>query len=249
MTTVQDYPGRSGYWPVGVPPSGPFDSFSFRLGNRLLGNDEDAAGLEFTLNGPTLKFNQATRIALTGADMQATLDGMSLKTYQAITVKPGQVLKLGKVSGEGARAYLSIAGGIQCTPYLDSRSTFTLGQFGGHGGRALRTGDVLHFSEDSGAASKVTIPESLKPRLGKQWTLRVIYGPHGAPDFSPTTTWPCSSPPTGRCTTTPAVPVFVWWAQNPNGPAVTVVKQACTRPIFMTTPTPWVRWISPVTCR
>ena len=108
---------------------------------------------------------------------------MSLKTYQAIAVKPGQVLKLGKVSGEGARAYLSIAGGIQCTPYLDSRSTFTLGQFGGHGGRALRTGDVLHFSEDSGAASKVTIPESLKPRLGKQWTLRVIYGPHGAPDF------------------------------------------------------------------
>ena len=183
MTTVQDYPGRSGYWPVGVPPSGPFDSLSFRLGNRLLGNDENAAGLEFTLNGPTLKFNQATRIALTGADMQATLDGMSLKTYQAITVKPGQVLKLGKVSGEGARAYLSIAGGIQCTPYLDSRSTFTLGQFGGHGGRALRTGDVLHFSEDSGAASKVTIPESLKPRLGKQWTLRVIYGPHGAPDF------------------------------------------------------------------
>ncbi|MGB1921604.1 MAG: urea carboxylase [Alcanivorax sp.] len=183
MTTVQDYPGRSGYWPVGVPPSGPFDSLSFRLGNRLLGNDENAAGLEFTLNGPTLKFNQATRIALTGADMQATLDGMSLKTYQAIAVKPGQVLKLGKVSGEGARAYLAIAGGIQCTPYLDSRSTFTLGQFGGHGGRALRTGDVLHFSEDSGAASKVTIPESLKPRLGKQWTLRVIYGPHGAPDF------------------------------------------------------------------
>ena len=183
MTTVQDYPGRSGYWPVGVPPSGPFDSLSFRLGNRLLGNDENAAGLEFTLNGPTLKFNQATRIALTGADMQATLDGMSLKTYQAFAVKPGQVLKLGKVSGEGARAYLSIAGGIQCTPYLDSRSTFTLGQFGGHGGRALRTGDVLHFSEDSGAASKVTIPESLKPRLGKQWTLRVIYGPHGAPDF------------------------------------------------------------------
>ncbi len=183
LTTVQDYPGRSGYWPVGVPPSGPFDALSFRLANRLLGNEEKAAGLEFTLNGPTLKFNQATRIALTGADMQATLDGMSLKTYQGIAVKPGQVLKLGKVVGEGARAYLAIAGGIQCSPYLGSRSTFTLGQFGGHGGRALRTGDVLHFSEDSSAASKVTIPESLKPRLGKQWTLRVIYGPHGAPDF------------------------------------------------------------------
>ncbi|MCK0153197.1 urea carboxylase [Alcanivorax sp. S6407] len=184
MTTVQDYPGRSGYWPVGVPPSGPFDSLSFRLGNRLLGNEENAAGLEFTLNGPTLKFNQATRIALTGADMQATLDGAPVTSYQSIAVQAGQILKLGKVSGEGARAYLTLAGGIQCTPYLGSRSTFTLGQFGGHGGRALRTGDVLHFSEDMSAANVApVVPESLKPSLGKQWTLRVIYGPHGAPDF------------------------------------------------------------------
>ena len=183
MTTVQDYPGRSGYWPVGVPPSGPFDNLSFRLGNRLLGNDEAAAGLEFTLNGPTLKFNQATRIALTGADMQASLDSRPVPPYQVIQVQPGQVLKLGKVSGEGARAYLAIASGIQCTPYLGSRSTFTLGQFGGHGGRALRTGDVLHFSEDTGITARVEVPASLKPELGKAWTLRVIYGPHGAPDF------------------------------------------------------------------
>ncbi len=183
MTTVQDYPGRSGYWPVGVPPSGPFDSLSFRLGNRLLGNEENAAGLEFTLNGPTLKFNQATRIALTGADMQATLDGAPVANYQAVAVQPGQTLKLGKVRGEGARAYLAIAGGIQCTPYLGSRSTFTLGQFGGHGGRALRTGDVLHFAKDTGSSPAPAIPDNLKPSLGKQWTLRVIYGPHGAPDF------------------------------------------------------------------
>ena len=183
LTTVQDYPGRSGYWPVGVPPSGPFDSLSFRLGNRLLGNDEEAAGLEFTLNGPTLRFNQATRIALTGADMQATLDGDAVACYQAITVHPGQVLKLGKVRGEGARAYLSLAGGIQCTPYLGSRSTFTLGHFGGHGGRALRTGDVLHYAADTGESPVLNVPETLKPGLGKHWTLRVIYGPHGAPDF------------------------------------------------------------------
>ena len=135
LTTVQDYPGRTGYWPVGVPPSGPFDNLSFRLGNRLLGNAENAAGLEFTLNGPTLKFNQVTRIALTGADMQATLDGQPVASYCVIAIQPGQILKLGKVSGEGARAYLAVAGGLQCTPYLGSRSTFTLGQFGGHGGR------------------------------------------------------------------------------------------------------------------
>ncbi|KZZ26245.1 urea carboxylase, partial [Alcanivorax sp. HI0083] len=183
LTTVQDYPGRSGYWPVGVPPSGPFDNLSFRLGNRLLGNEENAAGLEFTLNGPTLKFNQATRIALTGADMQATLDDQPVASYCVIAIQPGQILKLGKVSGEGARAYLAVAGGLQCTPYLGSRSTFTLGQFGGHGGRALHTGDVLHFQEAAPTPDSVTVPDSLKPVLGNHWTLRVIYGPHGAPDF------------------------------------------------------------------
>ncbi|HBP67351.1 MAG TPA: hypothetical protein DD717_03795, partial [Alcanivorax sp.] len=81
----------------------------------------------------------------TGADMGATLDGEPVPNYQAVSVAAGQTLKLGKVRGDGARAYLTLAGGLQCQPYLGSRSTFTLGQFGGHGGRAIRTGDVLHF--------------------------------------------------------------------------------------------------------
>ncbi|MBM1143589.1 urea carboxylase [Alcanivorax sp. ZXX171] len=185
LTTVQDYPGRQGYWPVGVPPSGPFDALSFRLGNRLLGNDEDAAGLEFTLNGPTLRFNSATRVALTGADMGATLDGEPVPTHRAFPVAAGQTLKLGKADGRGARAYLAVAGGIQCQPYLGSRATFTLGQFGGHGGRALRTGDVLHLSdaEPAAPATDPALPEGLAPALGESWELRVIYGPHGAPDF------------------------------------------------------------------
>ena len=183
LTTVQDYPGRRGYWPIGVPPSGPFDALSFRLGNRLLGNDEDAAGLEFTLNGPTLRFNHGTRIALTGADMGATLDGEPVPNYQAVSVAAGQTLKLGKVRGDGARAYLTLAGGLQCQPYLGSRSTFTLGQFGGHGGRAIRTGDVLHFAPPAADPAPVAVPDSLKPALGDTWELRVIYGPHGAPDF------------------------------------------------------------------
>ncbi|TVP56318.1 MAG: urea carboxylase [Halomonadaceae bacterium] len=183
MTTVQDYPGRTGYWPVGVPPSGPFDSLSFRLGNRLLGNSNDAAGLELTLNGPTLRFNSATTIALTGADLSATLDGEPVALNQSVAIVPGQTLKLGKVTGKGARAYLAIAGGIQCQPYLGSRSTFTLGQFGGHGGRALRTGDVLHLDPDAQAPVNASLPEALLPALTDQWTLRCIYGPHGAPDF------------------------------------------------------------------
>ncbi len=186
MTTVQDYPGRCGYWDVGVPPSGPFDSLSFRLGNRLLGNDENAAGLEITLNGPTLVFNQATAIVLCGADMQASLDGEAVPFWQVVAIEPGQRLQIGKVQQQGARSYLLVQGGIQCPEYLGSRSTFTLGQFGGHAGRVLQAGDVLHLKDSSSLSSGETqlaaasIPSITTTSL---WQLRVIYGPHGAPDF------------------------------------------------------------------
>ncbi len=183
QTTVQDYPGRQGYWDIGVPPSGPMDDFAFRLANRLVGNDEAAAGLELTVTGPTLRFNLATRIALTGAGMQATLDGRPLPRWQAVDLPSGAVLKLGAIDGGGARAYLAVGGGLDVPEYLGSRSTFTLGRFGGHGGRPLRTGDVLHLGDAPGDRATFTLDPELIPSYGNHWTPRVIYGPHGAPDF------------------------------------------------------------------
>ncbi|WP_455206744.1 urea carboxylase [Kaarinaea lacus] len=183
MTTIQDYPGRVGYWDVGVPPSGPFDSYSFRLGNQLLGNMESAAGLEVTLNGPVLKFNCPTQIVLTGAAMRVTLDDEPVSFWQITNVNAGQVLKIGKTSDAGARAYLLVKDGIQCPNYLNSKSTFTLGQFGGHVGRALRVGDVLHIKPSNTPSAPNQVPASLLPPIRHQWDLHVIYGPHGAPDF------------------------------------------------------------------
>ncbi len=183
LTTIQDCPGRSGYWDVGVPPSGPFDSYSFRLGNRLLGNDAQAAGLELTLTGPTLRFNNAAQIVLTGAPMRALLDEQEITFWEVVTVRPGQVLRLDKVGEAGARSYLLIKGGLQCPAYLGSRATFTLGQFGGHGGRALRTGDVLHLAPLVDAVGPGSVPPALRPNLSREWQIQVIYGPHGAPDF------------------------------------------------------------------
>ena len=185
QTTLQDYPGRTGLWHVGVPPSGPMDSLSFRFANRLLGNSTDAAALEITMNGPTLKFNSATQIVVTGAAIESSLDGEALSAFQVVGIEAGQVLSLGKVSGNGARAYLAVAGGFQCPDYLGSKSTFTLGQFGGHVGRALRVADVLHLTVN--AQPRVNdvqrLPETSQPVIGDHWVLRVIYGPHGAPDF------------------------------------------------------------------
>lgn len=183
QTTLQDFPGRRGYWDVGVPPSGAFDNRSFRLANRLLNNPPEAAGLEITLQGPTLKFATDTQIALTGAPVDARLDGEPVPLWQVVDIAAGQTLQLGRIREAGARAYLAVRGGFQCPPYLGSRATFTLGQFGGHNGRALRAGDVLHLDATAKPVAPAAVPESLRPEIGNRWELRVICGPQGAPDF------------------------------------------------------------------
>lgn len=182
MTTIQDYPGRIGYWDVGVPPSGPFDNLAFRIGNCLLGNDEDVAGLEITLRGPTLVFNTETRFVLCGAPFKSSLNATEIEFYKAYTANAGSTLKIEHPLHGGARAYLLIAGGLDANNYLNSRSTFTLGQFGGFSGRALRTGDVLHKANARCSAEKVIAANNI-PQIENVWKLHVVYGPHGAPDF------------------------------------------------------------------
>ncbi|WP_247217489.1 urea carboxylase [Synechococcus sp. C9] len=183
FTTVQDYPGRLGYWDVGVPPSGPMDHLAFRWGNRLLGNPLGAAGLECTMAGPTLRFNAPTRICLTGAMMPATLDGQPVPYWQTVTVQAGSVLTLKAVQGAGYRTYITVQGGVSVPEYLGSRATFTLGQFGGHGGRVLRAGDGLPLTPWDGQDQPAVLPPDLIPQYTDAWEIAVMVGPHGAPDF------------------------------------------------------------------
>lgn len=180
-TTVQDWPGRQGLWAIGVPPSGPMDDHSFRQGNLMLGNPEGMAGLEVTFTGPTLYFNAPARLCLTGADFGAKLDDAPVPRNCPFDVAAGQTLSLGRVSGGGMRGYILLAGGFDIPPYLGSCATFELGQFGGHAARRLLAGDTLHMAETDAAAPVIApLPE---PDFGHHWTLRVLYGPHGAPDF------------------------------------------------------------------
>ncbi len=183
QTTVQDFPGRLGYWAVGVPPSGPMDDRALRLGNRLLGNTEGAAGLEITMSGPLLRFNTDAVVAVTGAEIPLSVDGAAQPLNTALLIKAGSTLSLGTIAGSGARAYLCLRGGLQVPEYLGSKSTFTLGQFGGHGGRALRAGDVLHIPALSDTHSGAQLPAALCTALPAVRELRVIYGPHGAPEY------------------------------------------------------------------
>lgn len=180
MTTVQDWPGRLGYWDVGVPPSGPMDSLAFRMANALVGNPADAAALECTMMGPALRFGFETVIALTGADMGAKLDGVVIPAGESVAVRAGQILEMGKAE-DGCRGYLAIGGGIDVPEYLGSKSTFTLGKFGGHGGRALVAGDVLEISHFEFQISNPSKREKLC--FDGKWDIGVLYGPHGAPEF------------------------------------------------------------------
>ncbi|HVJ96841.1 MAG TPA: urea carboxylase [Acidimicrobiia bacterium] len=180
QTTVQEWPGRLGYWDVGVPPSGPMDDLSFRIVNRLAGNEQGAAALECTMMGPTLRFACDTTFALGGAVMEADLDGVPVPWWEPVPVAAGQVLTLGRVTGAGARTYVAWRGGIEVPPYLGSRATFVLGRFGGHAGRALDPGDVLPMAR---AAAGSPVASEVVPELEAPWRVRVLPGPHAAPDF------------------------------------------------------------------
>jgi len=183
-TLVVDSPGRVGYWHVGVPPSGPYDDRSFRRGNQLLQNADDAAGLEMTVRGPVLQFQTDAVICVTGAEMHVNVDGLPLPVGEVVEIKAGQILKTGEAKGPGLRAYLCVKGGFDEAFYLGSRTTFRLGQFGGHSGRALRTGDVLrlHLGCSQQVEAVVDSVAVAFPENGV-WTIAVSYGPHGAPDF------------------------------------------------------------------
>jgi urea carboxylase len=184
QTTVQDYPGRTGFWHVGVPPSGPMDALAFRLANRLVGNAESAAGLECTMTGPRLRFHGNAVVALAGADMSATLNGTPVPCWQALDVAAGSELRLGAAAGPGSRAYIAVRGGIDVPEYLGSRATFILGKFGGHGGRVLQTSDMLRWRVADGLpASSRQLSEALCPQYSSEWDIGVLYGPHGSPDF------------------------------------------------------------------
>ncbi|MFF2509946.1 5-oxoprolinase/urea amidolyase family protein [Streptomyces sp. NPDC058086] len=182
LTSVQDWPGRTGYWQVGVPPCGPMDDLSFRLGNRALGNHEGAPGLECTLQGPTLRFTHTTTVCVTGAPARVTVDGAAVAQWEPVTVPAGALLEVGSPTEHGLRTYVLFAGGgLDVPAFLGSASTFTLGRFGGHGGRTLRTGDVLHggSATDHGAP----VPAGDRPGFSSGWRVGALEGPHAAPEF------------------------------------------------------------------
>ncbi|MEV0771000.1 5-oxoprolinase/urea amidolyase family protein [Nocardia salmonicida] len=182
QTTIQDWPGRIGYWHIGVPPSGPMDDLSFRLGNRVLGNPEGAAGLECTLGGPALRFSAPTWVCVTGAVADVRVDGIPVEQWRTVEVPAGGVLDVGAIRGPGMRTYILISGGIEVDEFLGSAATFTLGKFGGGTGAALRADESLTLGTPSTRLAPA-VPMADQPAFAHRWELAVTEGPHGAPEF------------------------------------------------------------------
>ena len=177
-TSVQDYPGRIGTLNQGFPPSGPMDSWSFRLANVLVENDPGTPALECQFMGPTLEFQNDTVIAITGADMQPKLDGEPINLWESIEVKKNQKLEM-SFAIIGARSYIAIAGGINSTPWLGSRSTFHKAGVGGIDGKAIQDGQEISINKSKSKIGrkikKSSIPEFSKD---KKWEIEVVKGPN-----------------------------------------------------------------------
>ena len=177
-TSIQDWPGRQGYLKCGFPWSGPMDHWSFRLANVLVGNAPGAAGLECQFIGPTLRFQRDGVFALTGADMQAKLDGVPVPAWESIAAKAGQTLEM-TFAKVGARAYLAIAGGFDNEVFFGSRATFHKGGLGGMQGHAIKAGQVLPVAAGQGVAGRRVKP-SARPVFvtDKRWQVEVCAGPN-----------------------------------------------------------------------
>jgi biotin-dependent carboxylase-like uncharacterized protein len=141
LSTVQDM-GRDGYLRFGVGTSGAMDRIALAVGNILLGNEENAAGIEIPILPFKVRFLENIAFALTGADCSAQLDNMPVPPWWVAQARKDQILTL-RVPASGARGYLTLAGGVDVPVVLGSRSTQLRGQFGGYQGRPLQKGDVI----------------------------------------------------------------------------------------------------------
>lgn len=173
LTTVQDK-GRVGLQQYGVIVSGAMDTLSYQIGNLLL-QQENQASLEMTFLGPTLTFHCETIIAITGADMKPTLNGLPCPMWRAITIKSGDTLKFSSAK-KGVRSYLAVKDGIQVEQVLTSRSTFLKAGLGGFKGRPLKRGDMLPITTTTTSALAKMIDISPFKLFESNITIRLLKG-------------------------------------------------------------------------
>lgn len=154
LTTIQDL-GRHGYQKEGIIVSGAMDTFALRAANLLVGNNEAEAGIEVTLMGPKILFEERQLISITGGDLSPMIDGEPVKVWRPLRVEAGSLLEFGSPRS-GCRAYIAVAGGFDIPKVMGSASTYLHAGFGGLHGKPLQVGDILPIKE---------LPEKMEPFL------------------------------------------------------------------------------------
>ncbi len=182
MTLVQDL-GRFGYGRYGVPPGGAMDSYALRIGNLLVGNPANAAGIEILIGGFRTRVVAPTLAAITGADLDARLNGKPVAQWKTLELVPEDTLTFG-APVTGCRAYLCLGGGVAVATVMNSRATNISSRFGGHGGRSLEKGDRIHGSGIPVRWELIGCEcfAHAIPAYSEPWMLRVMWGPQ-AQDF------------------------------------------------------------------
>lgn len=178
LTTVQDK-GRIGYQKYGMPTAGAMDFFSFNVANLLVGNKDNQAVLEFTMQGMRIEFLQDTAIAITGAEAVPFKNNEPIPMWETIYVHKGSIVDIQRITN-GLRGYIAFAGGINVQKVLGSRSTYLRGNIGGFNGRRLISGDLLYIGEPSTKLDFLTVrklPRLLIPIVKEIEEIRVILGP------------------------------------------------------------------------
>lgn len=212
QSSLQDFPGRVGYWNIGVSPSGAMDLYAMNVANALVGNPLGACALEMTVKGATLKFHTATIVALTGCRFRAEIDdGKPVPWWTPFSIEAGSVLEMDGVTevaedGDddveaqfklrvgGKIGYIAVRGGFDAPKYLGSASTFPTGNFGGVHGRFLKSGDFLPLKQkatldtmdlSSGWPLGSQLPDWLIPSYSndKERIVGALNGPHASEDF------------------------------------------------------------------
>jgi biotin-dependent carboxylase-like uncharacterized protein len=177
LALLQDE-GRFGVRRLGVTQGGPADIHAWAWANRLAGNVWGAAALEVTFGGLVLKAERDLRLAVCGADLNATLDDAALPLWRDVSVRRGQVLRF-QQPVSGLRAYLAVAGGFQAVPVMGSVACVVREQLGGHDGNgsSLAEGDVLMVSQSAARRSgNQQAPATARPDYGVVPALALIPG-------------------------------------------------------------------------
>ena len=186
-TLVEDWPGRLGYLGKGMSASGAFDNVALGLGNILVGNMAGEAGLEITGGFFEAEFGDDTVIAVTGTEMQPSINGEKIPMWGSVAVSKGDHIKFLHIGTLGFRSYMAIAGGIDVPAYLGSKSTCIFGSYGGFEGRRLEAGDVVKTGTPKASLSELSanrLKEGVIPKYTNNWVLRAIPGPNTSPDYA-----------------------------------------------------------------